>query len=83
MFNMEFRFLGLQETRITLLDLFRVRSMWGNFNFGFAFISSCGRSIGLLVVWDLNVFIKNSVVCTIMRLLLDVSGFHLIWIVMW
>ncbi|CAH1426155.1 unnamed protein product [Lactuca virosa] len=57
-------FLGLQETRMTQLDLFKVRSMWGNCNFDFAFSSARGRSGGILSIWDPNIFKKFSIVCT-------------------
>ena len=57
-------FLGLQETRMTRVDLFQVRGVWGNQNFDF--ISSCarGRSGGILSVWDPTLSQTESFVCT-------------------
>nr|KAJ0210828.1 hypothetical protein LSAT_V11C400171530 [Lactuca sativa] len=57
-------FLGLQETRMTQLDLFKVRSMWGNCSFHYAFSTARGRSKGILSIWDPNIFKKNSIVCS-------------------
>nr|KAJ0208910.1 hypothetical protein LSAT_V11C400195770 [Lactuca sativa] len=57
-------FLGSQETRMTQVDLFKIKSMWGNYRFGFASSSARGRPGGILSVWDTNVLTKTSVTCT-------------------
>ena len=49
-------FLGLQETRMTQVDVFCIKAMWGNCNFDFASSSARGSSGGILSVWDPNVF---------------------------
>lgn len=43
------------------LDVFLVKSLWGNYQFDVASSESQGRSGGLLVVWDLIVFMKRKV----------------------
>ncbi|GKA73080.1 RNA-directed DNA polymerase, eukaryota [Tanacetum coccineum] len=54
-------FLGIQETHSSSIDSFKVKSMWGNFRFDFAFCPSVGRSGGILSIWDTNVFSKINV----------------------
>ncbi|GJW04159.1 RNA-directed DNA polymerase, eukaryota, reverse transcriptase zinc-binding domain protein, partial [Tanacetum coccineum] len=51
-------FLSIQETHSTKLDPFKVKSMWGNFQFDFVECPSNGRSGGLVSIWDPNVFSK-------------------------
>ncbi|KAL7612996.1 hypothetical protein Lser_V15G05028 [Lactuca serriola] len=46
------------------IDLFKVRSMWGNPCFDFACSCARGLSGGILSVWDPNVFVKSNVHCT-------------------
>ncbi|GJZ74415.1 RNA-directed DNA polymerase, eukaryota [Tanacetum coccineum] len=54
-------FLGIQETHITKLNPFKVRSAWGNSQFDFAERPSSGRSGGIVSIWDPKVFAKNNV----------------------
>ncbi|GJY84160.1 RNA-directed DNA polymerase, eukaryota, reverse transcriptase zinc-binding domain protein, partial [Tanacetum coccineum] len=54
-------FLGIQETHISKLNPFKVKSIWGNSQFEFAECPSIGRSGGLVSVWDSNAFSKNKV----------------------
>ncbi|PWA76165.1 RNA-directed DNA polymerase, eukaryota [Artemisia annua] len=56
-------FLGVQESKMTRLELFRIKSMWGNYEFDYACSLSRGRSGGLISVWDPNVFVKNQIWC--------------------
>lgn len=63
--------MGLQETCMTQLDLFKIRSMWGNVNFDFSFSSAHGKSGGPFSIWDPNGFSKTSVVCTPYLIILD------------
>nr|GEV56720.1 RNA-directed DNA polymerase, eukaryota [Tanacetum cinerariifolium] len=44
------------ETHSLSIDPFKVKSLWGNFQFDFAICPSVGRSGGLLSVWDTNSF---------------------------
>ncbi|PWA47674.1 endonuclease/exonuclease/phosphatase family protein [Artemisia annua] len=55
---------GVQETKLTMLDLFLVRSIWGNNQFEVASSGARGRSGGLLTIWDPNVFQKLRIWCT-------------------
>lgn len=57
-------FLGLQDTRMTHVDLFKTKSVWGNQNFDFACSSARGRSGGIISIWDPSYFIKNRTSCT-------------------
>ncbi|GJV89970.1 RNA-directed DNA polymerase, eukaryota, reverse transcriptase zinc-binding domain protein [Tanacetum coccineum] len=45
------------------LETFRIKSMWGNYNFDFACSMACGRSGGLISMWDPNSFIKDDILC--------------------
>ncbi|XP_071694564.1 uncharacterized protein [Rutidosis leptorrhynchoides] len=56
-------FLGVQETKMVTLDLFRVKTFWGNYAFDFACSLSRGRSGGILSVWDPNYFVKERILC--------------------
>ncbi|KAL4570718.1 hypothetical protein LXL04_026379 [Taraxacum kok-saghyz] len=53
-------FLSLQETRMTQVDLFKVRNLWGNQNFQFASSGARGRS----GVWDPMAFQGGNIVST-------------------
>lgn len=51
--------LALQETKSKGLDVFWVEEVWGNRNFGMIQKEARGRSGGLFLVWDKNVFTCN------------------------
>ena len=55
---------GVQETKMTILDLFLVHSIWGNNQFDVASSGARGRSGGLVTIWDPNVFKKSRLWCT-------------------
>lgn len=57
-------FLGLQETRMIRVDLFKIQSMLGNSSFNFACSIATGNSGSILSVWDPNVLKKERVLCT-------------------
>nr|GEU77251.1 RNA-directed DNA polymerase, eukaryota [Tanacetum cinerariifolium] len=46
-------FLALQETKMESIDLFTIRSCWGNLGFEHVHSDSVGNSGGILCVWDL------------------------------
>ncbi|GJU67635.1 hypothetical protein Tco_1253894 [Tanacetum coccineum] len=48
---------------MTRLKTFRLKSMWGNYNFDFACSMARGRSGGLISMWDPNSFIKDDIWC--------------------
>ncbi|PWA70042.1 RNA-directed DNA polymerase, eukaryota [Artemisia annua] len=48
---------------MTRLELFRIKSMWGNYNFDYACSLSRGRSGGLISIWDPNSFSKQNIWC--------------------
>nr|GEV05557.1 RNA-directed DNA polymerase, eukaryota [Tanacetum cinerariifolium] len=54
-------FCSIQETKMEDIDLFTVKSLWGNFAFDFAYSPSVGNSGGIVCVWDLNMFVKDNV----------------------
>ncbi|PWA52820.1 RNA-directed DNA polymerase, eukaryota [Artemisia annua] len=56
-------FLGVQESKMTHLELFRLKTMWGNYSFDFACSMARGRSGGLISMWDPNAFIKERIWC--------------------
>ena len=55
-------FLGVQETRASSINLFDVRSMWGNFSFEFVVASARGLSGGILSMWDPSAFKKTKII---------------------
>ncbi|GJV80075.1 RNA-directed DNA polymerase, eukaryota [Tanacetum coccineum] len=54
-------FLAIQETKLESIDLFSIKSLWGNLNFDHVVGPSVGFSGGILCVWDSCVFIKDHV----------------------
>nr|GEX45996.1 RNA-directed DNA polymerase, eukaryota [Tanacetum cinerariifolium] len=54
------KFLALQETKMESMDILCVRLCWGNLAFEYNHSDSVGNSGGILCVWDLNSFIKQS-----------------------
>ncbi|GKB25356.1 DUF4219 domain-containing protein, partial [Tanacetum coccineum] len=54
---------GIQESKMTRLELFRLKSMWGNYNFDYACSLARGRSGGLVSMWDSNSFVKDDIWC--------------------
>ncbi|GJW21648.1 RNA-directed DNA polymerase, eukaryota, reverse transcriptase zinc-binding domain protein [Tanacetum coccineum] len=48
---------------MTCLENFHLKSMWGNYNFDFAYSMARGRSRGLISMWDPNSFIKDDIWC--------------------
>ena len=62
-FKHNIHFLGLQESKMTRLELFLLKTMWGNFNFDYACSMARGRSIGLISMWDPNIFKKENIWC--------------------
>ncbi|GJZ69740.1 RNA-directed DNA polymerase, eukaryota, reverse transcriptase zinc-binding domain protein [Tanacetum coccineum] len=48
---------------MTRLEVFRLKSMWGNYTFDYACSMSRGRSTGLICMWDPNVFVKEEIWC--------------------
>ncbi|GJX89985.1 RNA-directed DNA polymerase, eukaryota, reverse transcriptase zinc-binding domain protein [Tanacetum coccineum] len=52
---------SLQETHVQRIDLFKIKRLWGNYQFDFASSSAVGRSVGLLSIWDPSIFIKANI----------------------
>ncbi|XP_071694999.1 uncharacterized protein [Rutidosis leptorrhynchoides] len=46
---------------MTRLELFRLKSMWGNFHFDYALSLARGYSGGIISMWDPNVFVKERI----------------------
>nr|GEX29156.1 RNA-directed DNA polymerase, eukaryota [Tanacetum cinerariifolium] len=57
-FNNKVNFLANQETKMEKIDIFSVRSCWGNSIFEHLHSNSMGNSRGILCVWDPNAFRK-------------------------
>ncbi|GKB99428.1 RNA-directed DNA polymerase, eukaryota [Tanacetum coccineum] len=49
-------FLGIQETRLSKIDMLMVKRLWGNMSFDFATSSALGLSGGIMSIWDPLVF---------------------------
>nr|GFA86543.1 RNA-directed DNA polymerase, eukaryota [Tanacetum cinerariifolium] len=56
-------FVAIQETKMENIDLFSIKTLWGNFAFDYVFSPSVGYPGGILCAWDPNLFHKdNSIV---------------------
>jgi hypothetical protein len=55
--------LGIQESKMSRLEPFRLKSMWGNYSFDYACSLARGRSGGLISMWDPNNFVKHDIWC--------------------
>lgn len=53
-------FICMQETKVSDIELGRASSYWGNECLDYDFVSSHGRSGGLLNLWDPRLFTKSS-----------------------
>ncbi|GJW11417.1 RNA-directed DNA polymerase, eukaryota, reverse transcriptase zinc-binding domain protein [Tanacetum coccineum] len=53
----------IKESKMTRLELFRLKSMWGNINLDYACSMARGRSGGLISMWDPNMFSKDTIWC--------------------
>ncbi|GJT95773.1 RNA-directed DNA polymerase, eukaryota, reverse transcriptase zinc-binding domain protein [Tanacetum coccineum] len=62
-FKHNVHFIGIQESKMSHLELYRLKSMWGNFNFDYACNLARGRSGGLISMWDTNMFVKEHIWC--------------------
>ena len=51
-------FLSLQETKSVNIDLWCIKSCWGNYVFDYVVSEAVGNSGGILCVWDPNMFHK-------------------------
>ncbi|GJX93111.1 RNA-directed DNA polymerase, eukaryota, reverse transcriptase zinc-binding domain protein [Tanacetum coccineum] len=52
--------LSLQETKMEQVNLFHIKSCWGNLAFDFVVSPSVGNSGGILCVWDPKMFHKEN-----------------------
>nr|GEV48263.1 RNA-directed DNA polymerase, eukaryota [Tanacetum cinerariifolium] len=52
-------FLALQETKLERVTHMDVKLLWGNSNYQFITSDSVGSSVGILCVWEANVFRKD------------------------
>ena len=62
-FKHHINFLGVQESKMTRLELFRLKSMWGKFSFDYACSMARGFSGGLISIWDPTSFVKQEIWC--------------------
>ncbi|GJU71917.1 hypothetical protein Tco_1263322 [Tanacetum coccineum] len=52
-----------EEYKITRLELFWLKTMWGNFDFDYACSMAHGRFGGIISIWDPNTFSKEEIWC--------------------
>ena len=62
-FKYNVQFLGMQESKMTRLELFHLKCMWGNDTFDYACSLARGRSGGLISMRDPNMFVKEEICC--------------------
>lgn len=54
------KFLALQETKVSNVSLFQIRSMWGDIDFEIAETKPIGKSGGIVSIWDRKFFYKDN-----------------------
>ncbi|PWA66939.1 hypothetical protein CTI12_AA322370 [Artemisia annua] len=64
---------SVQESKMTHLELFRLKSMWGNYSFDYACSLARGRSGGIISIWDPAMFIKSNIWCGDHYLIVEVT----------
>ncbi|GKC91854.1 RNA-directed DNA polymerase, eukaryota, partial [Tanacetum coccineum] len=52
-------FLGIQESKLEVVDLSMIHSLWPFLNVDFGYCVSSGASGGILTLWNTNVFTKE------------------------
>nr|GEW90194.1 RNA-directed DNA polymerase, eukaryota, reverse transcriptase zinc-binding domain protein [Tanacetum cinerariifolium] len=62
-FKHNVHFLNIQESKMKRLELYRLKSMWGNFSFDYACSMSRGHSGGIISMWDTSSFVKSNIWC--------------------
>ncbi|GKD36093.1 RNA-directed DNA polymerase, eukaryota, reverse transcriptase zinc-binding domain protein [Tanacetum coccineum] len=78
-------FLGVQETLMTQVKLFHLKSMWGNYQFDFACSTARGHSGGIVSLWDTAVFVKSNIHCGVNYVIveglvdLNIGGRNFTW----
>nr|GEU87933.1 RNA-directed DNA polymerase, eukaryota, reverse transcriptase zinc-binding domain protein [Tanacetum cinerariifolium] len=56
--------LGYNESKMTRLELFRIKSIWGNHLFDYAVSMALGFSGGLISIWDPSMFVQSKIWCS-------------------
>ncbi|GJT14950.1 RNA-directed DNA polymerase, eukaryota [Tanacetum coccineum] len=56
--NNKVNFLSLQETKMKSIEIFCIKSCWGNYTLDYVYSASVGNSGGILCVWDPKMFKK-------------------------
>ncbi|GJZ67194.1 RNA-directed DNA polymerase, eukaryota [Tanacetum coccineum] len=56
------KFISIQETKMESIDLFSIKSLWGNLNFDHVVGPSVGFSGGIVCVWDSSIWDGETVV---------------------
>ncbi|PWA68328.1 RNA-directed DNA polymerase, eukaryota [Artemisia annua] len=51
----------INESLMTKVNLFQLKSLWGNYNFDFACSTAMGHSGGMVSMWDTTVFVKSHI----------------------
>ncbi|XP_071708700.1 uncharacterized protein [Rutidosis leptorrhynchoides] len=57
------QFLGIQESKMSKLELVSLKSLWGNYTFDYAVSLSRGFSGGIISMWDPIFFVKERIWC--------------------
>nr|GEU52035.1 hypothetical protein [Tanacetum cinerariifolium] len=53
--------IGIKESKMTRLEIFLLKSMWGDYAFDYACSMARGRPGGLISMWDPNIFVKKDI----------------------
>ncbi|XP_071718074.1 uncharacterized protein [Rutidosis leptorrhynchoides] len=61
--SLKVQFLGIQESKMSRFQMFRLRSLRGNPNFDYAVSLSRGYSGGIISLWDPFSFVKSDLWC--------------------
>ncbi|GJV96160.1 RNA-directed DNA polymerase, eukaryota, reverse transcriptase zinc-binding domain protein [Tanacetum coccineum] len=55
--------LAIQESKMSQVNLWVLRQLWGNSQFDFASSSARGMSGGIISIWNCNIFLKSNIMC--------------------
>ena len=58
--NRKVNFLAIQEKKSNDVGAHLIRSLWGNNNFDFVAYDAQGASGGIVVIWEIGMFVKKS-----------------------
>nr|GEU76009.1 RNA-directed DNA polymerase, eukaryota, reverse transcriptase zinc-binding domain protein [Tanacetum cinerariifolium] len=69
----------IQDDLDIYVNMFNLKSIWGNFQFDFACSSARGHSGGIISMWDTGIFVKSNIQCGENFVVVDVLALDRSW----